>query len=241
MNKYTLPCVAKSAAITLEIVLLAVTLAIFIQGVHAYSLDLKIMDWDLTDAISNAYVTMTNSTDNVQVSDGNGWANYTGINGTVSIKVQYYGFWVNGTFNVTVSSDTVIYVQCKLYDVTVKIVETQHSAYLVDANVTVFNSTSDEANKITSGITNSNGIVQLNNLPNNTLTFTQYGGPSYTIVIGNATQLVSSEDQTFTNTADQNFLSTSSNYLIIAFFGITVSLERNLKNRCTRNKSEKKK
>jgi hypothetical protein len=184
-----------------------------------YKLNLRVMDWDLADAIPNAYVTMNNGTDYVQVSDSNGWANYTGISGTVTIKVQYYGFWVNGTFSVTVSADTTINVQCNLYDISVKTVEAQHSAYLVGVNVTVFNSTSAEANKIATGITGSNGIVALTNLPNYTLTFTQYGGSSYTVVIGNTTQPVSSENQNFTITADQNYVNTNNSYSIIAFAG----------------------
>jgi len=191
----------------------------------AYKLNLRVMDWDLTDAIANAYVTMNNETDYVQVSDSNGWANYTGVNGIVTIKVQYYGFWVNGTFSVTVSADTTIDVQCNLYDISVKTVEAQQSAYLVSANVTVFNATSDAPNKIATGTTGSNGIVELANLPNNTLTFTQYGGSSYTLIIGNITQPVSNENQTLTITADKNNVGTNNSYFIIAFAGTTIPLK----------------
>jgi len=190
--------------------------------VLAYKLNLRVMDWDLTDAIANAYVTMNNGIDYVQVSDSNGWANYTGLRGTVTVKVQYFGFWVNGTFSVTMDSDKTIDVQCKLYDVTVLVQESIQNAYLVSANVTVYNSTSVQGNKITSGVTGNNGQVQLLNLPNNTLTFTQYGGASYSLVIGNTTQLVSSENQTITLTADQNNVNTNNNYSIIAFVGMTI-------------------
>jgi len=208
----------------------------------AYKLNLRVMDWDLTDAIANAYVTMNNGTDYVQVSDGNGWANYTGVNGPVTIKVQYYGFWVNGTFSITVSADTTINIQCNLYDVTVKTVEAQQSAYLVNANVTVFNSTSNEANKIATGTTGSNGIVALTNLPNYTLTFTQYGGPSYTVIIGNTTPSVSDENQTFTITADQNSVNTNHSYSIIAFAGMTVPLKgSSIKKRLKRKIGKKEK
>jgi len=91
------------------------------------------------------------------------------------------------------------------------------NANLASANVTVYNSTSVQGNKITSGVTGNNGQVQLLNLPNSTLTFTQYGGASYSLVIGNTTQLVSSESQTITLTATQNSVGSGNSYSIIAF------------------------
>jgi len=119
-------------------------------------------------------------------------------------------------------------------------VEAQHSAYLVGVNVTVFNSTSAEANKIATGITGSNGIVELLNLPNYTLTFTQYGGSSYTIVIGNITQLVSNEDQTFTITANKNYVSTSNDYSIIAFVGMAIPFKSSFVTKRLKRKIYKK-
>ena len=194
-------------------------------GVSAYKLNLRVTDWDLTDAIPNAYVTMNNGTDYVQASDSNGWANYSSVSGTVTVKVQYFGFWVNGTFSVTMDSDKTINVQCKLYDATVLVQEGVQNANLASANVTVYNSTSVQGNKITSGVTGNTGQVQLLNLPNNTLTFTQYGGASYSLVIGNITQLVSSENQTITLTADQNSVGSGNSYSIIAFAGVTIPLK----------------
>ena len=190
-----------------------------------YSLNLRIKDYDLTDNIANAQVCMNNGTDYWQTSDANGWANYTGVSGTVTVKVQYFGFWVNGTFSVTMDSDKTINVQCKLYDVTVLVQEGVQNAYLAGANVTVYNSTSVQGNKITSGVTGNNGQVQLLNLPNSTLTFTQYGGTSYSLVIGNITQQVSNENQTITLTADQNSVNTNNSYSIIAFIGMAIPLK----------------
>jgi hypothetical protein len=187
-----------------------------------FNLNLRVRDWDLTDNIQGAIVYKDSDT---QISDANGWANWTLVSGTVQIKVSYYGFWVNGTFSVTMNSDKTINVQCKLYDVTVLVQEGVQNAYLVSANVTVYNSTSVQGNKITSGVTGNNGQVQLLNLPNNTLTFTQYGGASYSLVIGNTTQLVSSENQTITLTANQNNINTNNNYSIIAFAGMTIPLK----------------
>jgi len=181
-----------------------------------YNLNLRVMDLDLTDNIQGAYVYKDSD---VKTSDAEGWANWTLVSGTVEIKVQYFGFWVNGTFSVTMDSDKTINVQCKLYDITVLVQESVQNAYLASANVTVYNSTSVQDNKITSGVTGNNGQVQLLNLPNNTLTFTQYGGASYSLVIGNTTQLVSSENQTITLTANQNSINTNNSYSIIAFAG----------------------
>jgi hypothetical protein len=206
----------------------------------AYKLNLRVMDWDLTDAIANAYVTMNNETDHVQVSDSNGRANYTGLSGTVTVKVQYFGFWVNGTFSVTMDSDKTINVQCKLYDVTVLVQEGVQNAYLAGANVTVYNSTSVQGNKITSGVTGNNGQVQLLNLPNNTLTFTQYGGASYSLVIGNTTRLVSSENQTIPLTADKNNVNTNNNYSIIAFVGMAIPLKGSFITKRLKKKMQKR-
>jgi len=191
--------------------------------VTGYALNLRVRDWDLTDNIQGAIVYKDSDT---KTSDSNGWANWTLVSGTVQIKVKYYGFWVNGTFSVTMDSDKTINVKCKLYDVTVTVQEEQHNAYLVSANVTVFNASSTSGNKIRSGITGSKGQVTLANLPNNTLVFTQYGGSSYSIVIGNSTQTLSSEDQSITLTSNQNYVSTSSPYSIFALLGAVIPLKR---------------
>jgi len=189
---------------------------------NTFTLSLRVYDYDLRDVISGAIVSMNNGTEYNSTSDINGWANYTGVSGSVNVRVLYFGFWVNGTFSVGMDSDKTIDVQCKLYDVTVLVQEGVQNAYLASANVTVYNSTSVQGNKITSGVTGNNGQVQLLNLPNNTLTFTQYGGASYSLVIGNTTRLVSSENQTITLTADQNNVNTNNSYSIIAFMNFSV-------------------
>jgi hypothetical protein len=179
-----------------------------------FNLNLRVRDWDLTDNVQGAIVYKDSDT---QISDANGWANWTLVSGIVQIKVSYYGFWVNGTFSVMMDSDKTITVQCKLYDATVTAQEGAQSAHLASANVTVYNSTSVQGNKIMSGLTGNNGQVQLLNLPNSTLTFTQYGGASYSLVIGNTTQLVSSENQAIALTADQNNVNANNGYSIVAF------------------------
>jgi hypothetical protein len=117
-------------------------------------------------------------------------------------------------------SDKTINVRCNLFDVVVNVRETVRSAKLANVNVTVFNASSTEGNKIKSGISDSNGQIILTNLPNNTLTFTLYGGSSYSLVIGNTTQLINSEGYTFTANANQNYVNTTSySYLIVYVVG----------------------
>jgi hypothetical protein len=76
--------------------------------------------------------------------------------------------------------------------------------------VTAFNATSVQANKIGSIVTNSSGISSITNLPNNTLTFTIYNGVGS--IVGNSTQTVSSDEYSFTKTADQNYKDTNTSW-----------------------------
>lgn len=184
---------------------------------------------------------MNNGTDYIQVSDNNGWANWTFVTGAAHIKVKYYGKWVNGTFSVTMDADKTIDVKCKLYDVTVAVKEGLQSAYLVGVNVTVFNASSTYGNRIKSGITSGNGQVYLTNLPNDTLTFTQYGGSSFTLVIGNTTELISSEDQSITLTADENYLGvTDLRSIPIAVIGSIFASEMSFKRRSIMKRIKRK-
>jgi hypothetical protein len=199
-----------------------------------YNLNLHVMDWDLTDAISGATVYKDADT---LTSNANGWANWTLVSGTVQIKVKYFGFWVNGTFSVTMDSDKTIDVRCRLYDVTITVQESIQSAYLVNANVTVFNSTSTYGNRIKTGITGNKGQVALTNLPNNTLTFTQYGKSDWSLVIGNATEIVSTEDQSITLTSNQNNLSIQDyRGLIGIVVGVIIPLKRHSIEKCLKRK-----
>jgi len=173
------------------------------------------MDWDLTDAVAGAIVYKDSDHKTTDVS---GWANWTQVSGTVEIQVKYFGFSVNST-SVTMDSDKAIDLHCRLYDVIVTIQETLQNAILVPANASVFNGSSTQANRITTGITNSSGQLSLSNLPNNTLTFTLYAGSDYTLKIGNSTQLVSSEGQSITRIADENYASTAHDYSLVVVVG----------------------
>jgi len=168
-----------------------------------YALNLRAMDWDLTDAITGAIVYKDSDT---KTSNGGGWANWTGVSGTVAVKVKYYGFWVNGTFNVNVDSDKTINVKCKLYDVTITAKPNNNQGVVSGANVTAYNNTGTSNGKIKSGITvDITGQVTLTNVPNATLHFIMYAKSDYSIIIANTTQLISSDDYSFNIVANQNY------------------------------------
>jgi hypothetical protein len=205
--------------------------------VTGYNLNLRVMDWDITDSIANAYVCMNNGIENWKTSDISGWANYTLVSGSVTVKVRYFGFWVNET-SLTISSDTTMSLQCKLYDVIVNVRENIRNAKLSNVNVTVYNSTNY---KIKSGISDNNGQVSLSNLPNNTLTFTEYGGNSYTLVIGNTTEPIGYDDYVFTVICNQNYVGTTSNYSILVWVGgIVIPLEGSFVTKRLKRKMYKK-
>jgi len=180
-----------------------------------FDLNLRVMDWDLVDSISGAYVYMNSD---VKVSDANGWANWTEVSGTVRVKVKWYGFWVNST-SVTLDSDKTIHVQCNIFDVEVTCKESVQSAFLQYVNVTVHN-----ANMIRTGITGSNGKASLANVPNATLTFTCYDSASPPHVIANVTRTITAENQAETIVCNQNFLTLNHAWDIIGSYSGALSL-----------------
>jgi hypothetical protein len=189
-------------------------------AVEGFNLNLRVMDWDLIDSISGAYVYVNLS---VKISDANGWANWTGLNGTVQVKVKWYGFWVNGT-SVTMDSNKTIDLQCNIFDIEVTCVEGLQSAFLQYVNVTVYNASSVAGNMIRTGITGSDGKVGLANVPNATLTFTCYDGASPQNVIANVTRTITAENQTETIICDQNYISTTHTWGIIRIYSSALCL-----------------
>ena len=170
----------------------------------AYSLCLKIEDCDNDTAITGAIVDMNNGTDDIMTSSSLGWANYTGVSGSVTVNVTDYGYLVNSTASFSVASNTILYVICNIYDITVNEIETvsSHSGKLCGVNVTIYTAGGME---IENGTTASKtGQVSFTSLPNATLTFSQYAGSSYTSLIGNVTQSITSDNQSITLTATQN-------------------------------------
>ncbi|MGD8506545.1 MAG: hypothetical protein PVF15_07785 [Candidatus Bathyarchaeota archaeon] len=72
---------------------------------------------------------------------------------------------------------------------------------LYQTNVTALNG----LNVITSGISNTSGVVTLTNVPYGDITFVAYAGSDYSQIIANQTLLVSMEGQSFDLTCDQNY------------------------------------
>jgi hypothetical protein len=192
-------------------------IATFKAASTGYPLNLRVQDWLQDDNIQGAYVYENTS---VKTSDANGWANWTGLSGTVQIKVKYYGFWVNGTFSVSMTSSQTINVRCKLYDITVKTVTnvtSTHQALLDGTNVTCFNATSG-GTQIATGTTETGGTYQFLTLPNNTLTIICRGGSSWSKILLNTTLNVNTVGSQGSQTivCTQNYLSTSSTDIIVA-------------------------
>jgi len=186
-----------------------------------YALNLRVMDFDLTDAISGAVVYKDSD---YLTSDAEGWANWTGVSGTVSIEVTYFGFTVNTT-SYTVTSDTTDDLHCNLYDTTVTAKPNNNQGILSGANVTAYNNTGTSIGKIKSGITaDITGAVTLTNLPNATLRFIVYAKSDYSVIIANTTQSITSDGYSFNIVADQNYATTtlSWDYVIIWAGGLSI-------------------
>ena len=98
---------------------------------------------------------------------------------------------------------------------------------LYQANVTAFNGST----VITSGKSNTSGIVTLTNVPFGDITFVAYAKSDYSQVIANATVLISEEGQSFDLLCDQNYgeVSISWNSIIVMSLStFTISLPLSL-------------
>ena len=166
------------------------------------SLNLRVRNWSLTDAIAGALVYKDSQ---VQVSSSNGWANWTSVGGIVQIKVQYYGYWVNGTFPVTLDSNKTLDIRANIFNIIVTVMPANQEGVLQSANVTAYNSTQyGPSSRIATGLTDANGRVSLQDVPNGTLFFTSYAKSDYSILISESSQMVSTNGQSISFIADQN-------------------------------------
>jgi len=191
--------------------------------VTGYKLNLRVMDWNLADAISGAKVTMNNGTNNVKTSNGGGWANYTSVSGTVTVSVTYYSKNVNGT-SITVSADTTKNLKCKLYDVNIIAKPNNGIGILSGVNVTAYNDTGTASGKIKSGITvDYTGTITLTNLPNATLRFILRVKSDYSVIIANTTKTISSDGQTESILGTQNYATVSMPCPLLIFIGSILS------------------
>jgi len=166
------------------------------------SLNLRVRNWSLTDTIPGAIVYKDSQ---IQVSSSNGWANWTNVGGIVQIKVQYFGYWVNGTFPVTLDSNKTLDIRANIYNITVTVRPANQEGVLQSVNVTAYNSTQyGSSSKIATGITDANGRVSFQDVPNGTLFFTSYAKSDYSILISEFSQTVSTNGQSISLIADQN-------------------------------------
>ncbi len=166
------------------------------------TLNLRVRNWSLTDTIPGASVYVNSS---IRTSSPTGWANFTSLGGVVLVKVQYFGYWVNGTFPITLDSNKTMDIRANIYDVTITIQPANRQGVIQSANVTAYNSTQyGPSGRIATGITGSNGRVTFRDVPNGTIFFVSYAKSDYSILISQSSQTVSSEGQPVSLLASQN-------------------------------------
>src|SRR5437867_3378290 len=125
--------------------------------------------------------------------------------GTGEIKVQYFGYWVTGTFPVTLDSNKTLDIRANIYNITVTVRPANQEGVLQSVNVTAYNSTQyGSSSKIATGITDANGRVSFQDVPNGTMFFASYATLDYSILISESSQTVSSNGQSISFIADQN-------------------------------------
>jgi hypothetical protein len=171
-----------------------------VNATGGYKVNLQVLDWNMTDKIQGAEVYLDSD---MQKSDSQGWANWTGVFGTVGIKVKYQGYWVNGVLSLNVDSDATIGLQCKLFDVVVSVKSSSQEGSVYLANVAAFSTTND---RISSGVTGIDGKTSLANVPNGTSTFT---ASSATGTIAAGSYSVNAEGQSVVLVVGQNYGSAS--------------------------------
>lgn len=160
-----------------------------------YNLNLQIYDWDTSEMIQGADVHLDLS---MRKSDERGWANWTGIYGTVNVRVEYYGYLVNET-SLNIDSDMTIAVRCRLYDVHVTVKTQTEDGTIYLANLTVISLNNE---KIISRITGLDGYVYLPNIPNGFMEFKVYSALD---VIADKICNITFDEQNITIIADQNY------------------------------------
>jgi parallel beta-helix repeat protein len=181
----------------------------------AYVLNLRMMDWDMTDGLQGAYVYVNSES---KVSNAQGWANWTTIaRGFVQLKAKWHGGWINGTFSILVDCNRTVNIQGRVFDIVVTATENQQGATLQNVNVTVYNATSG---LIQTAITDSAGKAYLNNVPNSTLVLKCYDANS--LQIANASRTITLEGQTETIICSQNSLSLTQEWNILGDYSLSL-------------------
>jgi hypothetical protein len=182
-----------------------------------YTLRVRVMDWDMENPIGNATVHMDVE---AKTSDADGYVEWDNLTGTVTVRVSFLGVWVSDPIPVEMDADRTIDVQCMFYDIYVRAVTASGKPVL---NINFTFSLSGE--KLSSAVTNETGYAYFQNLPASNLTLTAYGGPNYTVKLGEWTEEVYMEGQIIDpsisdNNADTKFPSA---YLAATVAAITAA------------------
>src|SRR5947199_10028465 len=92
-----------------------------------------------------------------------------------------------------------------IYNITVTVRPANQEGVLQSVNVTAYNSTQyGSSSRIATGITDANGRVSFQDVPNGTMFFASYARLDYSILISESSQTVSSNGQSISLIADQN-------------------------------------
>ncbi|MEM3871157.1 MAG: DUF3131 domain-containing protein [Nitrososphaeria archaeon] len=144
-------------------------------SIQGYNIKVKVLDWDKTDPIPNAKVYLNND---IKESDIEGSVEWTNITGKVTLRISYMNIWVTEPIQLEIDSNKNIEIQCKLYDVYVRI--TTAAGQPLPQIKLVF---SLNGQQFPYAITNQTGYAYFKNLPMSNLTLEAYRGQDYTTKI----------------------------------------------------------
>ena len=143
---------------------------------EGYKLRVRVMDWDMENPMANATVHVNGE---AKTSDGEGYAEWSSLAGTVTVRVSFLGVWVSDPINIEMDRDRTVEVQCRFYDVYVQ-ATTGSGRPLPNIKFTF----SLNGETLSSAITNETGYAYFQDIPASNLTLTAYGGPNYTVKLG---------------------------------------------------------
>jgi hypothetical protein len=118
-------------------------------------------------------------------------------------------------------ADRTIDVQCRFYDIYVRAV-TAGGKPVPNINFTF----SLAGEKLSSAVTNGTGYAYFQNLPASNLTLTAYGGPNYTVKLGEWTEKVYMEGQVIDPSINDNNAAATipQPYLTVAFIPVSAAI-----------------
>jgi len=155
--------------------------------VEGYRLRVRVMDWGMKTPIADAVVHLDGEE---KVSDSDGYVEWEGLAGNVTVRVSFLGVWVSDPMDVEVDEDKTVEVQCRFFDVYVQAL-TQEDKPAQDVKLTL----SLNGSLLGSAITNQTGYAFFRDIPASNLTLTAYGGEGYKVKLGEWTIEVSMDGQ----------------------------------------------